>query len=234
MVKRIWVAGALMLIALATAPVAAQTGGSALPAGFARVSSLGADIREDMRYAGPRNFTGRRVPGYEAGECWLLEDVARRLALVAGTLKRQGWRLVVHDCYRPMRAVNAFLAWTRAPDDPKAKAEYYPAVEKSRLVALGYIGAKSAHAQGLAVDASAERLDGGAIDFGTPYDFFDPGAATASRAVSQEAQANRRKLAAAFAAHGLRNYAREWWHFSSAATGTASPPPMLDAPITTR
>jgi D-alanyl-D-alanine dipeptidase len=48
---------------------------------------------------------------------------------------------------------------------------------------------------------------------GTGFDFFDPLAFTASRAVSPEARANRKRLVGAMARHGFRNYEREWWHF---------------------
>jgi D-alanyl-D-alanine dipeptidase len=39
---------------------------------------------------------------------------------------------------------------------------------------------------------------------------------------------NRRRLVAAFAAHGFKNYAREWWHFSYPVAA----PRAYDVPIT--
>ena len=62
------------------------------------------------------------------------------------------------------------------------------------------------------------RDDGAALDFGTPFDFFDPKSATAA-AVSASARANRQKLKSLMEAAGFRNYAREWWHFGYPAAG---------------
>ena len=58
------------------------------------------------------------------------------------------------------------------------------------------------------------RLPEGDLDMGTAYDCLDPASATASRAVSREAQRNRQRLKAAMSAQGFRNYSKEWWHFS--------------------
>jgi D-alanyl-D-alanine dipeptidase len=201
----------------------------ALPPGFVRLSEVAPQIRQDIRYAGWNNFTGRPVPGYGAAECWLRREVAEALARVASDLARGSWRLVVYDCYRPARAGAAFAAWAGEPSDQSRKAEFYPRIEKNRLFALGYIARVSSHSNGTAVDAGAETAGGGPLDFGTPFDLFDPRSATASREVSAEAHANRRRLAAAFAAQGFRNYAREWWHFGFGGGGAA-----YDVPITAR
>ena len=41
-------------------------GAGELPRGFAYLREVAPDILQDIRYAGPDNFTGRPVPGYEA------------------------------------------------------------------------------------------------------------------------------------------------------------------------
>lgn len=58
------------------------------------------------------------------------------------------------------------------------------------------------------------RFPEGDLDMGTGWDCLGPRAATASTAVSREAQANRRRLVRAMARHGFRNYPQEWWHFT--------------------
>lgn len=52
------------------------------------------------------------------------------------------------------------------------------------------------------------------LDMGTAYDCLSPLSATASDAVSAEAQANRRRLRDAMSRRGFRNYPKEWWHFT--------------------
>ncbi len=58
------------------------------------------------------------------------------------------------------------------------------------------------------------RLPERDLDMGTAYDCLSPVAATASDAVSAQAQANRQRLKAAMERRGFRNYSKEWWHFT--------------------
>ena len=192
-----------------------------LPPGFVRLAEMAPQVRQDIRYAGPNNFTGRPVPGYGAPDCWLRRDAAEALTRAAMVLASTGWRLIVYDCYRPARATTAFLRWAADPSDQLRRTEYYPRVAKGRLFGLGYIARVSSHSSGTAVDAGAERSDGTPLDFGTPFDMFDTRSASASREVSQEATANRRRLAAALTAQGFSAYAREWWHFGFGRGGAA-------------
>jgi len=78
-----------------------------------------------MRYAGSNNFTGAPVPGYRAAQCWLRLDAARALAAAQAEARAKGFDLVVYDCYRPRRAVAAFVDWSKN-DDEKTKPAYYP------------------------------------------------------------------------------------------------------------
>jgi zinc D-Ala-D-Ala dipeptidase len=202
-----------------------------MPADFVRLRDVTRLADEDMRYAGLDNFTGRKVDGYLAPVCWLRSDAAAALAKAAKDLDAIGWRLVVFDCYRPTRAVAAFLDWAKLPDDPSAKAKYYPRENKKDLFERGYLAKRSQHSNGTTVDAGAVRKDGKPLDFGTGYDFLDPRSATESAEVSAAAQANRRKLRAAFEKAGFSNYRREWWHFSfkSSAKPRASNAPVTES-----
>ncbi len=225
-----------LLPRLAVPGLALVLGGSCLattlPPGFVRLAEVSKAIRQEIRYAGAENFTGRPVAGYGAPECWLKQETAEALARVAGVLARSGWRLIVYDCYRPQRAVSAFAAWAADETDQARKSDYYPRIDKRELFALGYIAATSSHSKGTAVDAGAEAVDGAgnasALDFGTPFDRFDPSSAGASREVGAMAAANRRRLAAAFKAQGFAAYSREWWHFGFKGAARAS---SYDVPI---
>ena len=101
------------------------------------VRTLAPDIEVELRYAGRDNFTGERVPGYEADRCYLLASVAAAVARVQDTLRARGLGLRIYDCYRPVRAVRSFMRWVDAPDDPALKRRWYPNVDKAREL-LGF------------------------------------------------------------------------------------------------
>ena len=181
-----------------------------------------------MRYAGADNFTGRPVPGYAVADCWLREEAARALARVAVKAGRLALSLVVFDGYRPQQATDSFVRWVGDPADEIKKEAYYPTIDKGRLFADGYIGKKSFHSTGFAVDLGLRRQDGRGLDFGTPFDLFDPRSATAHPAIGEEAAANRLLLVELMAAEGFENYPREWWHFRLRGFDDA---PAYDLPI---
>lgn len=191
------------------------------PPGFARLSTLAPEIVEDMRYAGSDNFTGHPVPGYDAPQCWLRADAARALAAAGADARAHGFTLVVYDCYRPLRAVAAFVDWSKNPD-LSTKAEHYPRLAKSQLFPQGYIAEHSTHTTGLAVDIGVPGWD-----FGTPFDFFDPRSWTKSPS-SKRAKAHRQALVAVMRRHGFANYPHEWWHFTYKGADQA---PSYDADI---
>ena len=113
----------------------------------------------------------------------------------------EGLTLVVFDCYRPVRAVDDFVDWTRqgGPPDPR----WYPKVKRGDLIAEGYIGERSSHSRGSTVDLALGHIDvdaatslpdpdcgaekTGTLEFGTGFDCFD-----------------RAQLHSAFAAAGRR------------------------------
>jgi zinc D-Ala-D-Ala dipeptidase len=225
---RIWIICGLLGIAALTDSAKAEP---KMPVDFVRLRDVTSLAAEDMRYAGPHNFTGAPVNGYVAPVCWLRKDAAAALALVAKDMDALGWRLVVYDCYRPTRAVAAFLDWAKLPDNAASKAEFYPRENKKDLFKRGYLAKRSQHSTGTTVDAGAVRKDGGALDFGTHYDFLDVRSATESADVSAAAQSNRRKLRAVFEAAGFSNYRREWWHFSFISDRKAR---ASNAPVTER
>jgi len=219
----------IALLLFAGAPVKAQT---ALPEGFVHLADIAPTIRQDIRYAGSRNFLGRPVAGYQAAECILTRPAAEALARVQAEMTRRGLTLVIWDCYRPARAVADFMAWTRDPSDQRMRATYYPTLDKRDLPSLGYLSSRSTHSRGSTVDLGIARLSGsstggqgpctaphgtriddGAVDLGTAYDCFDPLSHTRDPRVGREAAANRALLAQAMQRHGFRGYSREWWHF---------------------
>ncbi len=200
------------LLAAASLPAVADD----MPAGFVHLADIDDSIAQDIRYAGRDNFTGAPVPGYGAVECVLAEPVARALSRVQAKFRHEGKTLIVFDCYRPARAVRAFMAWTKRKG-ANHDQRYHPRVARGQLVAQGYIAARSGHSSGGSVDVSFGVRDAfGRVTsaaMGGGFDLFDRRSHTESGEAGREALANRRELVEAMAREGFVNYAREWWHF---------------------
>lgn len=213
----------------------AAAAGRALPDGFVYLRDVAPSIVQDMRYASARNFTGRPVPGYEAPECVLKREAAEALKRAQESAQARGLSLKVYDCYRPVRAVRAFMAWAASPEDGRTK-RYYPHLTKFRLVPY-YIAAESTHSTGSTVDitlipAGAPQADpsGAAdkdctetdheaqpdrsLDMGAAFDCFDPKANTSSPLANAEQHKARAILIGILERAGFINYPGEWWHFS--------------------
>jgi D-alanyl-D-alanine dipeptidase len=209
---------------------------SALPGGFVYLRDVDPTILQDIRYAGSHNFVGRPIRGYLAAECILSAPAANALATVQKMLAGKNLSLIVWDCYRPKRAVEDFLTWSRDPAHSEMKAEFYPHTDKRNLFAQGYLATRSAHSQGSTVDLGivpagsslvpppdpsqplkactapkGERFEDGTIDFGTGYDCLDVLGNTSN--AGGIALHNRQALKSYMKAAGFRPYAREWWHF---------------------
>jgi D-alanyl-D-alanine dipeptidase len=203
------------------------------------LSSVDPTIIQDVRYATPHNFTGRVVPGYEAPLCLLTAPAARALHRLQQDLTRRGYSLKVYDCYRPQRAVDRFVAWSRDPGDHAMKAEFYPEVDKSRLFDEGYIARRSGHSRGSTVDLTivklpaaptrtyrpgepltscyaprAQRFPDASIDMGTGFDCFDRRAHTLDPRITGTAHADRLWLRRLMEGAGFTGIPEEWWHFT--------------------
>jgi len=217
---------------------AAVSAGSALPTGLVYLRDIDPTIVQDIRYAGSHNFVGRPIRSYLAAECILSASAANALATVQNRLAEKGLSLIVWDCYRPKRAVDDFLQWSKDPTHSEMKAEFYPRTDKQKLFALGYLAGRSAHSRGSTVDLGivpsafspapppnpsnslkactaprGERFEDGTIDLGTGYDCLDVLGNTANAAAGGTALHNRQTLKSYMKAAGFRPYAREWWHF---------------------
>jgi D-alanyl-D-alanine dipeptidase len=225
-----------MLIGLALAPPALAA--DAMPAGFVYLRDVDPTIQQDMRYAGGNNFTGNTVPGYGAAECVLVRQAADALKAVQADVKAKGFTLRVYDCYRPTVAVAAFVAWSKVRDDPKAKAAWYPNLNKAELFPE-YIATRSGHSRGATLDLTLAPLaeaatmpsaeaakpractapqqghaPDGSLAMGTSFDCFDVKANTAAPGLTPEERDDRAMLVEAMQARGFKNYAKEWWHFT--------------------
>ncbi|MGN6482227.1 M15 family metallopeptidase [Luteibacter sp.] len=226
----------LLAFALALSAVAAERPPALSPArtmaeaGMVDVRTLSSGLAEDMKYAGTDNFTGAAVDGYRSPKFFLIMHAAEALARVEAALHGQGYALRVWDCYRPARAVAAFVRWASDLSDTSTKAAHYPNLGKDALLGE-YIAPVSGHSRGATVDLTLMHCASGRcepLDMGTGFDFFDPLAHTADPRITAAQKANRERLLKAMAAEGFTNYPQEWWHFSLPA---ATPPVIYDVPV---
>jgi D-alanyl-D-alanine dipeptidase len=191
----------LAALLVATAPAA--------PAGLVDVGARLPDAVLDLRYATADNFVGR--PLYPVARCLLLPGVADRLARAAVALRRQGYRLLLFDCYRPL----------------SVQRELWKAMPRRGYVADPATG--SHHNRAAAVDLSLADAAGRPVEMPTSFDAFGPKArAWATEGVSAAARRHRDLLREAMGAAGFSVNPIEWWHFD--APGAAALP-LLDLPL---
>jgi D-alanyl-D-alanine dipeptidase len=174
-------------------------------AAFRHLSTI-AGIGIDLRYATPRNFTGRDL--YAGVDCaWLHRDAAAALERVVAWLdgRAPGVRLLVLDALRPQRV----------------QQQLWDALAGTGLQSyLADPARGSIHSFGMALDATLVGADGRELDMGTGFD--DLSALShpvleanflASGELAQAAVANRRLLRDAMTHGGFVGIDSEWWHF---------------------
>lgn len=201
-------------------------------ADFFFVDELVPEIRWDAKYATWDNFTGKPVDGYLANRivgsralCEALEQ-ARRIAASLG------FGLLLWDGYRPQRAVDCFLRWSRQPEDGKTKLRHYPNIDRAKMVDHGYVAAKSGHSRGSAVDLTLFQLATGSLaPMGGRHDLMDPVSHHGAKGITPVEAENRRTLCSIMEASGFNPFSREWWHYS--LEDEPYPIEYFDFPITT-
>src|SRR6185437_10462148 len=82
----------------------------------------------------PRISSATDVTAAGLVEIRTLSPVAKALAAVEADLRAQGFGLRLYDCYRPVRAVQAFMAWVSDPQEQSRKALQYPDLDKPQLL----------------------------------------------------------------------------------------------------
>ncbi|MEQ8209882.1 MAG: M15 family metallopeptidase [Lacipirellulaceae bacterium] len=191
---------------------------SELPEEFVDVAKEIHSIEVDLRYVTKNNFLGRPVDGYEKSRCVLTREAAIALKQVQDELRPYRLGLKVFDAYRPQRAVDHFVRWSRDASDQQTKEKYYPEVAKGDLFRQGYIATRSGHSRGSTVDLTIVSLGKGdarkELDMGTPFDFFGRESWIDNTKLTPQQRANRLLLREIMTKHGFRPYDKEWWHFT--------------------
>lgn len=182
--------------------------------GFVSVSEAVPDILLDVRYYSTYNFIGRRVDGYEQPVALLCRQAADALIPAADRAAKLGLRLKVWDAYRPQRAVDSFVRWVEDGSDTLMKPLFYPETEKSSFYALDFIGRRSGHSRGSAVDLTLfDTRTGTDLDMGGFFDFFGPRSRFDFEGLTPAQRENRALLRDIMTKSGFMPLEAEWWHF---------------------
>ncbi|MDG0793645.1 M15 family metallopeptidase [Cohnella ginsengisoli] len=188
-----------------------------LPKGFVYLDEVIPAAQYDIRYFSDYNFVGARVEGYKAPFAVMTQQAAKALKAVAGDLAAKGYKLVIYDAYRPQKAVDHFIRWSKDPKDQKTKDIFYPDTDKSKLFKLGYLASKSGHSRGSTVDLSIASVETGKlVDMGGSFDFLGPVSAHGAKLANAAHTANRSLLKKAMEKRGFKAYSKEWWHYTLA------------------
>jgi D-alanyl-D-alanine dipeptidase len=201
-----------------------------LHAGFAFLDDAVPGVRWEAKYATCDNFTGRPVDGYEVDRVVVSHAVAAGLSVAAERAAELGFGLLVWDGYRPLRAVERFVAWATEPEDGHTKARFHPHLDRAEMFALGYVALRSGHTRGAAVDlALVDPATGEAIDLGGRHDLMDERSHHGAAGVSDTAAERRRTLCSVMESSGFVRYEAEWWHY--ALVDEPYPDTYFDFPI---
>ena len=180
---------------------------------FAPVYSAIDDAVYDIRYYSSNNFTGNKINGYKAPVAYITKEALQVLSIAADNLRKQGYRLLIWDTYRPQKAVDNFVKWINDPNDNGDKT-FYPNLEKSDLLEGQYIMEKSGHTRGSTVDLTLIKKDGSFVDMGGTFDLFSEISHPDYKKLNRKQKENRKILHDAMINAGFKGIESEWWHFT--------------------
>lgn len=182
--------------------------------GFGYVDEAVPGIRWDAKYATGDNFVGRPVDGYLANRIVGTTALCTALDRAREAAASIGFGLFLWDGYRPQRAVDCFLRWTREPEDGRAKSRHHPNIDRSELFERGYVTTRSGHSRGSAVDLTLFRLaTGELVPMGGDHDLMDTISHHGAAGITPAETRNRQYLRSIMWAGGFDSYEREWWHY---------------------
>ena len=183
----------------------------------------------EIRYFSTYNFVGTRIDGYEEPTALLTKQAADSLLAVSQEVMKMGYRLKIYDAYRPQKAVDHFVRWSKDPNDSLMKRFFYPQLEKNVLFPQRYIMEKSGHTRGSTVDLTLFDMNTEKeVDMGGTFDWFgmeshpdfggnpDTFEYTPNDSITEKQFQNRMLLRRVMLKHGFKPMDTEWWHFTLA------------------
>ena len=188
-------------------------------------------IRWDAKYATWDNFTGRPVDGYLANRVVGTRALCEALERARDEAASDGFGLLLWDCYRPQRAVDDFVRWSRQPENGRTKQRHYPNIDRSKMFELGYVATRSGHSRGSTVDLTLYHLaTGELVAMGGGHDLMDCVSHHGAKGISAAETRNRERLRSIMESCGFGSYPAEWWHYS--LRHEPHPDSYFDFPIT--
>lgn len=192
----------------------------------------------DIRFATANNYIGRPISGYKKDLCLLERKTAEHIAAVQQELLKLGYSLKVYDCLRPQTGFEEILAWSQS-DDLGNKPTFFPELDKSELIALGYVDTSKKPLLGQTVDVTIvpklhaqetrthsdswqacyeyknRRFFDDSVNMGSGYQCFRSPSANATKTISLAAFENRLILRRLMEKHHFKGNQYQWWHFES-------------------
>jgi len=182
---------------------------------FVFIDEFVTGVRWDAKYATWDNFTGRPVDGYLVNRIVGTTSLCRALSVAQEVAGSAGFGLLLWDGYRPQRAVDAFIEWSKLPEDGRTKQRHYPRISRSQLFEDGYVARRSGHSRGSTVDLTMFHLGSGNLAaMGGDHDLMDPVSHHGAHGLTPTESTNRRTLRTIMETAGFASYDREWWHYT--------------------
>lgn len=188
-------------------------------------------IRWDAKYATWDNFTGKPVDGYHANRIVGTRALCAALDRAREKAASLGFGLLVWDGYRPQRAVDCFMRWSRLPEDGRTKLRHYPNINRPEMFEQGYVAAKSGHSRGGTVDLTLYVLATDELSpMGGGHDLMDAVSHHGAAGIKRVEASNRQILRSIMEDCGFASYDCEWWHYT--LRHEPYPDTYFDFPIT--
>lgn len=182
---------------------------------FVFVDELVPGIRWDAKYSTWDNFTGKPVDGYGVNRIAGTTALCAALEAARETAGLLGFGLLLWDGYRPQRAVDCFMRWSKQPEDGRTKQRHYPNVDRSEMFEIGYVAAKSGHSRGSTIDLTLYHLATGELaPMGGDFDLMDPISHHGAPGIPPLEESNRERLRSIMEGCGFYAYDVEWWHYT--------------------
>lgn len=160
-----------------------------------RVRDFIPSVRVDLRYAGKRNMTGKKL--YDFNEAYLRYGTVKKLLRAQKKLEKDGMGIQIWDAYRPVQAQKKL--WSVCPN-----SAYVADPNK------GY----SSHSRGNAVDVTLVDSDGTEMVMPTDFDNLTKLADRDYSDIDDEfARENALLLEKTMKSCDFVAYKEEWWHF---------------------
>lgn len=126
---------------------------------------------------------------------------AQKLLIASNILKKQNYRLIIWDAYRPI----------------EIQKKLWDIVSDERFVAPPERGSK--HNFGVAVDVTLADLEGNELEMPSKFDDFSEKANAYTDQIPSEVLARLKVLQKAMIHAGFTIYKNEWWHFNDSDWG---------------